>query len=53
MAGNDWPEGRYSTVTFELYAQGKETRLDFTQSDIREDLYLELETGWVEYYWET
>lgn len=46
------PEGHYSTVTFELQAQGQETRLDFTQSDIPEDLYAELETGWVEYYWD-
>jgi activator of HSP90 ATPase len=48
----EWPEGHYSTVTFELQAQGQETRLDFTQSDIPEDLYAELETGWVEYYWD-
>jgi hypothetical protein len=39
-------------VTFELQAQGEETRLDFTQSDIPEDLYEELEAGWVEYYWD-
>ena len=48
----EWPEGHYSMVTFELQAQGQETRLDFTQSDIPEDLYAELETGWVEYYWD-
>ncbi|MGA7076084.1 MAG: SRPBCC domain-containing protein [Halobacteriota archaeon] len=40
------------TGRFELQAQGQETRLDFTQSDIPEDLYAELETGWVEYYWD-
>jgi activator of HSP90 ATPase len=48
----EWPEGHYSMVTFELHAQGQETRLDFTQNDIPEDLYAELETGWVEYYWD-
>ncbi|MGZ4864152.1 MAG: SRPBCC family protein [Halobacteriota archaeon] len=48
----DWPQGHFSTVTFELQTQGSETRLDFTQSDIPEDLYAELETGWVEYYWD-
>jgi activator of HSP90 ATPase len=48
----EWPEGHYSTVTFELQAQGQETRLEFTQSDIPEDHYEELEAGWVEYYWD-
>src|SRR5512139_3326282 len=24
----DWPQGHYSTVTFELHEEGKETRLD-------------------------
>ncbi|HYC20720.1 MAG TPA: SRPBCC family protein [Candidatus Bathyarchaeia archaeon] len=49
---DDWPPDHYSTVTFELHAQGHETRLDFTQIDIPEDLYPDLETGWVEYYWD-
>jgi activator of HSP90 ATPase len=49
---DDWPPGHYSTVTFELHAEGQETRLDFTQTDIPEDLYPDLETGWVEYYWD-
>ena len=49
---DDWPPEHYSTVTFELQAEGRETRLDFAQTDIPEDLYPELETGWVEYYWD-
>jgi len=49
---DDWPPGHYSTVTFELQAEGPETRLDFTQTDIPEDLYPDLETGWVEFYWD-
>jgi activator of Hsp90 ATPase protein 1 len=48
----DWPGGLYSTVTLDLHAQGLETRLDFTQTDIPEDFYAELESGWVEYYWD-
>jgi activator of HSP90 ATPase len=48
----EWSEGHYSTVTFELQAEGQETRLDFTQSGIPEDRYEELEAGWVEYYWD-
>jgi activator of HSP90 ATPase len=49
---SDWPEGHFSTVTFELQEQGQETRLDFTQTDIPEALFAELEAGWVEYYWD-
>lgn len=49
---DDWPQGHYSTVTYELQAEGEATRLDFIQTDIPEDLYSELETGWGEYYWD-
>jgi len=49
--GADWPQGHYSTVTFELQARGQETLLDFPQADILEDLYADLKTGWVEWYW--
>jgi activator of HSP90 ATPase len=52
----EWPEGHYSTVTstvtFELQAQGQETRVDFTQAETPKDPYAELKTGWVEYYWD-
>jgi activator of HSP90 ATPase len=48
----DWPEGHYSTVTFDLLQQGQETRLDFTQAGIPEEFCAELEAGWVEYYWD-
>ena len=50
--GADWPQGHYSTVTFELQAQGQETRLDFIQANIPEDLYADLKAGWVEWYWD-
>ncbi|MGZ4892297.1 MAG: SRPBCC domain-containing protein, partial [Halobacteriota archaeon] len=29
---DDWPEGHYSTVTFELSVEGQETKLVFTQA---------------------
>ena len=48
----DWPQGHYSTVTFELSAEGQETTLVFTQAGIPEDLYEDLESGWVEFYWD-
>jgi activator of HSP90 ATPase len=50
--GADWPQGHYSTVMFELQAQGHETRVDFTQADIPEDLYADLKAGWVEWSWD-
>ena len=48
----DWPQGYYSTVTFELSAEGQETKLVFTQAGIPEDLYADLESGWAEFYWD-
>jgi len=49
---DDWPEGYYSTVTFELQTEGTGTRLDFTQAGIPDGLYGDLETGWKEFYWD-
>jgi len=49
--GADWPEGHYSTVTFELTKQGNKTVLRFTQTGIPEDLYADLKDGWFEWYW--
>lgn len=31
--------------------RGQETLLDFPQADILEDLYADLKTRWVEWYW--
>jgi activator of HSP90 ATPase len=49
---DDWPQGHCSTVTFKLSAEGQETTLVFTQAGIPEDLYADLESGWVEFYWD-
>ena len=48
----DWPKGHYSVATFELKPAGKGTQLDFTQTDIPEEVYDDIEQGWVEWYWE-
>jgi activator of HSP90 ATPase len=50
--GADWPQGYYSTVTFELREHSNKTILDFTQTGIPEDLYADLKDGWVEWYWD-
>ncbi len=52
MAGSDWPEDHYSTVTSELQAEGQNTRLDATQTDTTEDHYAKLERGGVQYCWD-
>jgi activator of HSP90 ATPase len=49
--GADWPEGHYSTITFALKQKEKETMLDFTQTEIPEDLYDDVKQGWIDWYW--
>jgi activator of HSP90 ATPase len=48
---SDWPDGHYSTVTFELKKVPKGTKLSFTQTEVPEDDYQSKSKGWVEYYW--
>jgi len=50
--GAGWPKGHYSVVTFELKQVGKGTQLDFTQTDIPEELYDDIAQGWVDWYWD-
>jgi hypothetical protein len=52
MARADWPQGHYSTMTFELQAQGQKTRLDFTQT-MSLKIFMQIsKLGWVERYWD-
>lgn len=48
---NDWPEGHYSTATFELKKVGGKTKLIFTQIDVPEDNYDSIKQGWIDFYW--
>lgn len=50
--GSDWPEGHYSTATFELESLGDQTKLVFTQTEVPEDQYEMIAQGWYDYYWE-
>jgi activator of HSP90 ATPase len=50
--GADWPKGHYSVATFELKPAGKGTQLDFTQTDIPEEVYDDIAQGWVDWYWD-
>ena len=49
---DDWPEGHYSTVTFELEKAGAGTKMKFTQTSVPEDQYEAVSDGWVEHYWD-
>jgi len=49
--GADWPEDHFSTITFALKQKGNETILDFTQTEIPEELYDDVKQGWIDWYW--
>lgn len=49
---NDWPEGVYSIVRFELAADGNNTKLVFDQSGHPDDAAEMLSGGWHQMYWE-
>ncbi len=50
----DWPEGHYSTATFEvaLSADGNSTELAFTQTGVPDNKHAEISKGWQEQYWD-
>ena len=50
--GADWPKDHYSTITLILTQKGKETILDFTQTEIPEELYNDIKQGWKDWYWD-
>jgi len=61
---DDWPEGHYSTLTIELFADPSPsvilseaknlngTRLVLTQENVPDDKADEIDDGWHQYYWE-
>jgi activator of HSP90 ATPase len=50
--GSDWPEGHYSTATFELEDVAEGTKLIFTQTSVPEQEFEMVSSGWYQYYWE-
>jgi activator of HSP90 ATPase len=48
---DDWPEGHYSKVTFDLENTSGGTRLNFTQTGVPEEFYEDIRQGWHDYYW--
>src|SRR3989344_5176024 len=49
---DDWPEGHYSDLKIDLFADGDGTRLKLTQENVPDDKYDDISSGWHEYYWE-
>jgi activator of HSP90 ATPase len=48
---DDWPEDHYSTATFLLEEAEGGTRLTFTQTEVPETSYDDINQGWRDYYW--
>ena len=53
---SDWPIGHYSTIRFEFKevfgVGGKiKTKLTFTQENVPEDFYSDIDEGWKQFYW--
>lgn len=49
---NDWPEGLYSIVRFELSQAGRSTELVFDQAGHPDEATEMLSGGWHQMYWE-
>lgn len=49
---NDWPEGHYSDLKIDLFADSDGTRMKLTQENVPEDKADEIDEGWHQYYWE-
>jgi len=50
--GSDWPEGHFSTATFELEESNGGTKLTFTQTDVPEENFKDISKGWHDHYWD-
>lgn len=49
---SDWPEGHFSDLKLDLFPDGNGTRLKLTQTNVPDDKYKDVSSGWDEYYWE-
>ena len=50
-AADDWPEGKSSTVSYTLSADGQGAKLELTQTGVPDDRYKDISLGWQDYYW--
>lgn len=49
---DDWPEGHFSDLTLDLFADGDGTRLKLKQLNVPDDKFEDISSGWHQYYWE-
>lgn len=49
---SDWKEEAQSRATFALTAVPGGTRLSFTHSGVPDEVYEDIRSGWIEYYWD-
>ena len=49
---DDWPEGQYSKVTYQLDKTAGGTKITFTQTGVPEEAYEDVKQGWYDYYWD-
>ena len=49
---SDWSDEAQSRATFALTAVPAGTRLTFTHSGVPDDVYEDIRSGWIEYYWD-
>ena len=47
----NWPDGHFSTVTFDLKKNSKGTEITFTHDEVPAGNAKSLANGWKEYYW--
>lgn len=50
--GSDWPEGHYSTATFQLKKSKAGTTMNLTQTEVPEVQFDDISSGWIEHYWD-
>jgi uncharacterized protein YndB with AHSA1/START domain len=48
----DWPEGVWSTIRFELAAEGGGTRVSFDHDAVPDESQAHIDQGWHARYWE-
>lgn len=48
----DWDEADESEITIELIPQNGQTKLIFTQKNVPDQFFQDVEQGWQDYYWQ-
>lgn len=49
--GDDWPEGHYSIVKFKISKAKSGAKLEFTQTEVPDQKFVDINQGWRDQYW--